>query len=142
MIQIYMIKPEVKLIGGVISLRSFWRKWNFVSGYKISCKLFWFKSSNNFWHDTSVSYISSNWQIREAARLGSLSGPYFSYDTKLFYSTHVHQPQKSKGWRKLRHFLSVIVIKLIFAIKVLLKKISIIFTFLLKCLIKVTKNLE
>ena len=34
----YMMQPEMKLIAGVISLRSFWQKWNFISGHKISCK--------------------------------------------------------------------------------------------------------
>ena len=29
---------RLKLIAGVISLRSFWQKWNFISGDKISCK--------------------------------------------------------------------------------------------------------
>ena len=38
LITVYMIKPEMKLIAGVISLRSFWQKWNFSSGDKISCK--------------------------------------------------------------------------------------------------------
>ena len=33
-----MIQPEMKLVAGVISLRSFWQKWNFISGDKISCK--------------------------------------------------------------------------------------------------------
>ena len=35
---VYMIQPEIKLIAGFISLRSFWQKWNFISGGKISCK--------------------------------------------------------------------------------------------------------
>ena len=33
-----MILPELKLVPGVISLRSFWEKYNFISGHKISCK--------------------------------------------------------------------------------------------------------
>ena len=37
-ITVYMIQPEMKLIAGVISLQSFWWKWNFISGNKISCK--------------------------------------------------------------------------------------------------------
>ena len=38
LVTVYTIHPEVKLIAGVISLRSFWQKWNFISGDKISCK--------------------------------------------------------------------------------------------------------
>ena len=38
LVTVYMIQPEVKLIVDVISLRSFWQKWNFMSGNKISCK--------------------------------------------------------------------------------------------------------
>ena len=38
LITVYMIQPEMKLIAGAISLRSFWQKWNFISGDKISCK--------------------------------------------------------------------------------------------------------
>ena len=38
LITVYMIQPEMKLVVGVISLRSFWQKWNFISGDKISCK--------------------------------------------------------------------------------------------------------
>ena len=38
LITVYMIQPEMKLVAGVISLRSFWQKWNFISGDKISCK--------------------------------------------------------------------------------------------------------
>ena len=37
-IAVYMIQREIRLIAGVISLRSFWQKMNFVSGDKISCK--------------------------------------------------------------------------------------------------------
>ena len=32
------VQPERKLIAGVVSLRYFWQKWNFISGFKISCK--------------------------------------------------------------------------------------------------------
>ena len=32
------VQPEMKLIASVISLWSFWQKWNFITGYKISCK--------------------------------------------------------------------------------------------------------
>ena len=35
-----MIHPEVKLIEGVISLRSFLQKWNFILRNKISCKIY------------------------------------------------------------------------------------------------------
>ena len=35
---VYMRYPEMKLIAGVISLRSFWQKWNFTSGDKMLCK--------------------------------------------------------------------------------------------------------
>ena len=38
LITVYMIQPEMKLVAGVISLRSFWQKWNFISDDKISCK--------------------------------------------------------------------------------------------------------
>ena len=38
LVTVYMIQPEMKLIAGVISLRLFWQKWNFVWGDKISCK--------------------------------------------------------------------------------------------------------
>ena len=38
LITVYMIQPEIKLVAGVISLRSFWQKWNFISGDKISYK--------------------------------------------------------------------------------------------------------
>ena len=38
LITVYMMQPELKLVAGVISLRSFWQKWNFISGDKISCK--------------------------------------------------------------------------------------------------------
>ena len=37
-ITIYMIKTEMKLTAGVISLWSFWQKWNLISGEKILCK--------------------------------------------------------------------------------------------------------
>ena len=38
LVAVYMIQPEVKLVAGVISLRSFWQKWNFVLGDKASWK--------------------------------------------------------------------------------------------------------
>ena len=38
LLAVYMIQPEMKLIVGVISLRSFWQEWKFISGDKISCK--------------------------------------------------------------------------------------------------------
>ena len=38
LITVYMIQPEMKLIARVISMRSFWQRWNFISGDKISCK--------------------------------------------------------------------------------------------------------
>ena len=38
LVTVYMIQPEIKLIADVISLRSFWQKWNLISGDKISCK--------------------------------------------------------------------------------------------------------
>ena len=31
-------QPELKLVAGLISLGSFWQKWNFILGHKISCK--------------------------------------------------------------------------------------------------------
>ena len=40
LITVYMIQPERKLIAGVIWLRSFWGKLNFISGDKISCKYY------------------------------------------------------------------------------------------------------
>ena len=49
LITVYIIQPEMKLAMSVISLRSFWQKWNFVSGKKISCKhyLKWYKMKRN-----------------------------------------------------------------------------------------------
>ena len=38
LITVHIIQPEMKFIAGVISLRLFWQKWNFISGDKISCK--------------------------------------------------------------------------------------------------------
>ena len=38
LITAYTIQPEIKFIAGVILLRWFWQKWNFISGDKISCK--------------------------------------------------------------------------------------------------------
>ena len=37
-ITVYMMQPEMKLVADVILLWSFWKKWNFISGDKISCK--------------------------------------------------------------------------------------------------------
>ena len=49
LITVSMIKPETKLVTGVISMRSFWQKWNFISGEKISCKhyLKWYQMKGN-----------------------------------------------------------------------------------------------
>ena len=49
LITVYIIQPEMKLVTGVISLRSFWQKWNLISGEKISCKhyLKWYKMKGN-----------------------------------------------------------------------------------------------
>ena len=42
LIIVYMIQPEMKLIEGVTLLRSFWWKWNFISGNKnLMCKHYW-----------------------------------------------------------------------------------------------------
>ena len=38
LITAYMTQPEMKFIAGIISLQSFWQKWNFILGDKISCK--------------------------------------------------------------------------------------------------------
>ena len=38
LIIVYMIQPEMKLIAGGISLQSFWKKWNFISGHKTPYK--------------------------------------------------------------------------------------------------------
>ena len=38
LVPVYMLKPEMKLVVSVISLRSFWQKWNFISDDKTSCK--------------------------------------------------------------------------------------------------------
>ena len=38
LVAVYMIYPELKLVAGVISLRSFWQKRNFISGDKIHPK--------------------------------------------------------------------------------------------------------
>ena len=38
LVTVYKIQPEMKLIAGVISLQSFWQKWNSISGDKISSK--------------------------------------------------------------------------------------------------------
>ena len=38
LVTVYMMQPEMKLVVGVVSLRSFWQKQNFISGAKISCK--------------------------------------------------------------------------------------------------------
>ena len=38
LVTVYIIQPRMKLVSGVVSLRSFWQKWNFISSDKISCK--------------------------------------------------------------------------------------------------------
>ena len=38
LITVYMTQPEMKLIAGVISLQSFWQKWNFILGDEIPWK--------------------------------------------------------------------------------------------------------
>ena len=38
LITVYLIQPEMKLIADVISLWTFWQKWNFILCHKISCK--------------------------------------------------------------------------------------------------------
>ena len=51
LITVYLIQAKMKLIAGVISLRSFWQKWNFISGCKISCKHYpkWNDMKGNIW---------------------------------------------------------------------------------------------
>ena len=38
LITTYMIQPKMKLFAGVVSLHTFWQKWNFISGDKTRCK--------------------------------------------------------------------------------------------------------
>ena len=61
LINIYMIQPEMQLVTGVISVRSFWQKWNFISGEKISCKhyLKWYQMKGNI-----CTYVNKNdWSL-------------------------------------------------------------------------------
>ena len=37
-VSVYMIQPKMKLVSGVVSMRSFWQKWNFISADQLSCK--------------------------------------------------------------------------------------------------------
>ena len=71
LITVYIIQPEMKLVTGVISLRSFWQKWNLVSGEKISCKhyLKWYKMKGNIC--TCVN--KNDWLLLNGPRISSRS---------------------------------------------------------------------
>ena len=47
----FNVQVHLKLIAGVISLRSFWQKWNFISSGKMSCKRYpkWNDMKGNIW---------------------------------------------------------------------------------------------
>ena len=68
LINAYIIQPKVRLIVGVTSLRSFWQKWNFISGDKISCKHY---SKWNHMKGNISTYVNKNdWLL--------LNGPFIS----------------------------------------------------------------